>query len=120
MTAELSHCCYSPVSVRGDVTKHYFCLKCETACDTVPEVDGAMLERVLRSRLHAFYPTGACSMCGYRIGFNVCRGDVVLDTGCDCVTYKGLRNSSFKEMIDLYESMNTQYKFEVLKQWGLL
>lgn len=66
-----------------------------------------------------FFRFHDCSMCQYKCGYRV-QGDAVqYDNGCYCVTYDGLRNSSWDEFYYAYKSQNESGKKHLKEIWGI-
>ena len=70
-------------------------------------------------RMIIFWPFHNCSMCDYACGFIFFENQVEYDSGCDCVSYSGIRPSSWDEVAEMY---NAQKHPDVIKKmdafWG--
>jgi hypothetical protein len=67
-----------------------------------------------------FFPVRDCSLCGYMMGYVVLSHDfknVGLDTGCDCVTYTNVNQSSWDEVERFYSSHSEEGQKELNKLW---
>ena len=67
-----------------------------------------------------FFPVRDCSICGYMLGYVVMNRDfsnLGFDTGCDCVTYSNINQSSWEEMERFYNSQSDESKAELNKLW---
>lgn len=67
-----------------------------------------------------FFPVRDCSICGYMMGYEVLDihfNHVGFNTGCDCVTYKNITQSSWDEMEKFYNTQSPEGKKELDKQW---
>lgn len=61
-------------------------------------------------------PVHDCSICGYPCGYVINEHGVFYDSGCDCVSYSGLRVESFSAIADLYNMQsNPEWIDNILK-----
>lgn len=66
------------------------------------------------------WPVHNCSLCGYPCSFliDLEKNTVQYDHGCDCVNYTNIRNSSWEEMLEIYEDFNPIAKISIDHLWG--
>jgi len=67
----------------------------------------------------SFLPFRECSMCKYMCGYVIFEGNVEYDNGCHCVTYSGMRPSSWDELFGTYETQCDEGRVKLLEKWGI-
>jgi hypothetical protein len=64
-----------------------------------------------------FYPVHECSMCGYPCGYKIFGNEVLLDTGCYCVTYNNTEPSSWDQLAATYNMNQPENNPKISKEF---